>query len=60
VRHFGVAQWTGAEAFTIFMRDTHNPAGRTLHRMSNTVISYNATGEACRPHLRRRHRPAGG
>ena len=36
---FGFAQWTGAEAFTIFMRDTHDPAGRTLHRMTNTTIT---------------------
>ena len=36
---FGFAQWSGAEAFTIFMRDTHNPAGRTLHRMTNTTIT---------------------
>ena len=36
---FGFAQWSGAEAFTLFMRDTHNPAGRTLHRMSNITIT---------------------
>jgi len=36
---FGFAQWSGAEAFTIFMRDTHNPAGRTLHRMTNTTVT---------------------
>jgi len=36
---FGFAQWSGAEAFTIFMRDTHDPAGRTLHRMTNTIIT---------------------
>ncbi len=36
---FGFAQWTGSEAFTTFMRDTNNPAGRTLHRMTNTVIT---------------------
>lgn len=36
---FGFAQWSGAEAFTTFMRDTHDPAGRTLHRMTNTTIT---------------------
>lgn len=36
---FGFAQWTGSEAFTVFMREAHDPAGRTLHRMSNTVIT---------------------
>ena len=36
---FGFAQWTGAQEFTTFMRDTHDPAGRTLHRMTNTTIT---------------------
>ena len=36
---FGFAQWTGAKAFTTFMSDTHDPAGRTLHRMTNTIIT---------------------
>jgi hypothetical protein len=36
---FGFAQWTGAAEFTAFMREAHDPAGRTLHRMSNTVVT---------------------
>jgi len=36
---FGFAQWSGTEAFTAFMRDAHDPAGRTLHRMTNTVVT---------------------
>jgi hypothetical protein len=36
---FGFAQWTGAAEFTDFMREAHDPAGRTLHRMTNTVIT---------------------
>lgn len=35
---FGFAQWNNAEEFTTFMREAHDPAGRTLHRMTNTVI----------------------
>lgn len=36
---FGFAHWDGAAAFTTFMRETHDPAGRTLHRMTNTVVT---------------------
>ncbi|MFL2000465.1 MULTISPECIES: nuclear transport factor 2 family protein [unclassified Microbacterium] len=36
---FGFAQWEGAPSFTAFMRETHDPAGRTLHRMTNTVVT---------------------
>jgi 3-phenylpropionate/cinnamic acid dioxygenase small subunit len=42
---FGFAQWPDADSFTTFMRETHDPAGRTLHRMSNTVITRTAAGE---------------
>ncbi|WP_354570068.1 nuclear transport factor 2 family protein [Glaciihabitans sp. UYNi722] len=34
-----VGSWTDPDAFTTFMRDGHQPAGRTLHRMSNTTIT---------------------
>jgi 3-phenylpropionate/cinnamic acid dioxygenase small subunit len=36
---FGFSRWSGGDAFTAFMREAHDPAGRTLHRMSNTVIT---------------------
>ena len=36
---FGFARWDGSNAFTAFMRETHKPAGRTLHRMTNTVVT---------------------
>lgn len=36
---FGFARWESGDAFTEFMRETHDPAGRTLHRMTNTVIT---------------------
>jgi 3-phenylpropionate/cinnamic acid dioxygenase small subunit len=42
---FGFASWPSGDTFTTFMRDTHEPAGRTLHRMSNTVTTRTATGE---------------
>lgn len=35
---FGFSRWSDAEDFTAFMRDAHDPAGRTLHRMTNTVV----------------------
>lgn len=34
-----IGSWSDADSFTAFMRDTHQPAGRTQHRMSNTVIT---------------------
>lgn len=36
---FGFARWENGDAFAAFMRETHDPAGRTLHRMTNTVIT---------------------
>ena len=36
---FGFAQWDDSDSFTTFMRENHDPAGRTLHRMSNTVVT---------------------
>jgi hypothetical protein len=36
---YGFGKWDGAAAFTTFMRETHAPAGRTLHRMNNVVIT---------------------
>jgi 3-phenylpropionate/cinnamic acid dioxygenase small subunit len=42
---FGFASWPDGDSFTTFMRETHEPAGRTLHRMSNTVAMRTATGE---------------
>jgi 3-phenylpropionate/cinnamic acid dioxygenase small subunit len=42
---FGFAQWADSDSFVAFMRDGHDPAGRTLHRMSNTVITRAADGE---------------
>jgi 3-phenylpropionate/cinnamic acid dioxygenase small subunit len=35
----GFAQWVDGDSFATFMRETHDPAGRTLHRMSNTVVT---------------------
>lgn len=42
---FGFAQWSDGDSFTAFMKETHDPAGRTLHRMSNTVVTRTGTGE---------------
>lgn len=42
---FGFAQWSDGDSFTAFMRETHEPAGRTLHRMSNTVVTRSVTNE---------------
>jgi len=42
---FGFAQWTDGDSFATFMRETHDPAGRTLHRMSNTVVTRTDEGE---------------
>jgi hypothetical protein len=36
---YGFATWDSATAFRKFMEEVHTPAGRTLHRMSNTVIT---------------------
>lgn len=36
---FGFARWESGDAFAAFMQETHDPAGRTLHRMTNTVIT---------------------
>lgn len=36
---FGFMTWDSGDTFTTFMQETHDPAGRTLHRMSNTVIT---------------------
>jgi len=36
---FGFARWRDAASFTRFMQETHDPAGKSLHRMSNTVVT---------------------
>lgn len=41
---FGFARWADADTFASFMRETHEPAGRTLHRMSNTVVTRGPKG----------------
>lgn len=35
--------WDDADEFTAFMSAAHQPAGRSLHRMTNTVISAGET-----------------
>jgi 3-phenylpropionate/cinnamic acid dioxygenase small subunit len=42
---FGFARWSDGDSFTSFMRDTHESAGRTLHRMSNTVVTRSDAGQ---------------
>lgn len=36
---FGFQQWDNGDDYTTFMQQTHDPAGRSLHRMSNTTIT---------------------
>ncbi|OII11495.1 hypothetical protein BIU97_06280 [Curtobacterium sp. MCBA15_009] len=36
---FGFMQRETGDDFTDFMQEAHDPAGRTLHRMSNTTIT---------------------
>ncbi|WP_051792189.1 nuclear transport factor 2 family protein [Amycolatopsis jejuensis] len=36
---YGFAKWSDADSFTKFMQENHDPAGMSLHRMSNTVIT---------------------
>lgn len=36
---YAFARWTDADSFTKFMQQAHDPAGKSMHRMSNTVIT---------------------
>lgn len=39
-----IGVWDGADAITTWMRDTHEPCGHTMHRITNVVVAPAADG----------------
>lgn len=46
-----IGTWTGADAVTQFMEQAHAVAGRTMHRMSNQVITVAGDKAAARTYV---------
>ena len=46
-----IGAWNGVEELTSWMRDTHEPAGHTMHRITNQAVSPNAGGVAARSYV---------
>ena len=46
-----IGTWTGADAVTQFMEQAHAVAGRTMHRMSNQVITIAGDKAAARTYV---------
>jgi hypothetical protein len=45
---YGFGSWNTGEEFRQFMQATHDPAGNTLHRMTNIVVTRTGTGISAR------------
>ncbi len=41
-----IGQWRGADEITSWMRDAHEPAGHTMHRITNQVVTPSTAGVA--------------
>jgi 3-phenylpropionate/cinnamic acid dioxygenase small subunit len=41
-----IGVWHGADAVTTWMRETHEPCGHTMHRITNVVVTPASNGDA--------------
>ena len=46
-----IGVWRGAEEITSWMRDVHEPAGHTMHRITNPVVTPSEGGVAARSYV---------
>jgi hypothetical protein len=46
-----IGRWTSADAIVAWMRETHDPLGPTLHRISNVVVSPAESGATSRSYV---------
>ena len=46
-----IGQWHGADEITAWMRDSHEPLGHTLHRITNQSVAATETGAAARSYV---------
>ena len=46
-----IGVWHGADEITEWMRDSHAPAGHTMHRITNQVVSPNGDGVSARSYV---------
>ena len=46
-----IGVWHGAEEITAWMRECHEPAGRTLHRITNQSVAASDAGVVARSHV---------
>jgi 3-phenylpropionate/cinnamic acid dioxygenase small subunit len=46
-----IGVWHGADEITAWMRETHEPCGHTMHRITNEAVTASATGVAARSYV---------
>jgi 3-phenylpropionate/cinnamic acid dioxygenase small subunit len=46
-----IGVWHNAEEITTWMRTTHEPAGHTMHRVTNQVVTANGSGATARSYV---------
>jgi 3-phenylpropionate/cinnamic acid dioxygenase small subunit len=46
-----IGVWHGGDAITAWMRDAHEPAGHTMHRITNQVVAPSGDGVAARSYV---------
>lgn len=46
-----IGVWRSADEITAWMRETHEPCGHTMHRISNEALTSNGTGIAARSYV---------
>ena len=47
----GIGVWHGADEITTWMRETHEPCGHTMHRITNPAVTTSKNGVAARSYV---------